>query len=524
MGDSIAGTLALPALGSSTMGAGLPLVDLQWVVIAAAVPYAALLAAAGRLADAVGRRRMLLIGLTLFAMGAIGAVIAPTLPVLLVARLLQGVAAAAVIPASLGLLLAEISPERRAAAIGVWSAASGLGGVILHSGGGWLAETFGWHALFAPSAILGVLLVAVATALPHPSAGRGPIPDLVGTALLLAGIAALVLAVTKSPVWGWQSATTLTLIVGGVVLMVGAGWRSKHHLVPAIEIALWRQPAFALAGLISFIYGMASFSLLAVTPVVLREVWQMGLSGIGLATAPISGGVLVASLVAGRVVRRYGSRPVIYCGVLLSGAASMWLISGVAQGQFSPTLWVSGTAVLGLGFGAISTAVSEATLGAGAYRYASAVGASMTARQIGGAVGVAAAVAILDRPFLPGPLPGYSSVLTVLIALMATAGVLALFIRPTRPVAACIPRPSSPGLQRRPALSPISALTIPSPMFTAFSPLFAPLIEGPDQPRTTLRDMYKAAANVVAAADWLLAQPTSPAGQQDAPRGASSRS
>ncbi|MFD8563400.1 MFS transporter [Streptosporangium canum] len=507
MADTIAATLALPILGTSTLGGQLTTRDLQWVMSAAAVPYAALLAAAGRLADAIGRQRMLLIGAMLFTAGAMTALAAPSLTVLLGARMLQGAAAAAMIPASLALLLAEISPARRAAAIGSWSAAAGLGGVMLHGGGGWLAEQFGWRSLFAPSAILGALLVVAVMALPPSTTPRGRLPDLIGSALLLAGIGASVLALSKGQVWGWRSLPTLGLAGGGGALVVAALWRSGRHPVPAVDITLWRRPSFLLAGVIALLYGLISFSVLAIAPLFLREQWGLSLAAVGLAMAPISVGVLLASLTSGRLTRRYGARPVIYAGVVVVVAASLWLIAGAMHHQPRLPIWIPASALLGLGLGAISTGASAAAaLSAGAARYASAVGASMTARQVGGAVGVAAAMVLLERPILDGPMPGYSSVLAVVIMLAVAAGLLALFIWPASPdtVAPAAARVAghtvSADRSLLPSMSGPLAPVVPWPL------LSVPL-HGGQQGRVTIQQMYAAAARFVAAADYLLAQP-----------------
>ncbi|MBG0825901.1 MFS transporter [Planomonospora sp. ID91781] len=506
MADSIAATLALPALSSAAIGTGLPLGDLQWVTAAATVPYAALLATTGRLADAIGRSRMLLLGLIVFTLGALAAVASPTLPVLLAARAVQGIAAAMVVPASLALLLAEITPARRASAVGAWSAAAGVGGILLHSTGGHLVAAFGWRGLFAPSAMIGAVLIAACLVLPQRAPSRGRLPDLLGSIVLLAGMAMLVLAIAKGHAWGWRSGPTLALAAGGLMGLAAAIGRSLRHPAPAIEMTLWRRPGFALAGAISFLYGMTSFIVLAAIPLLLREIWALPVSRLSLMLVPISTGVLLASLAAGRLIRRYGARPVIYGGALLTAAASITGIAAMHPGTFATTTWVGVAAALGLGFGALSTGVSAAgALTAGVDRYAGAVGASMTARQLGGALGVALAVAIVDRPLLGGVMPGYISILAVVIALMLLAGVLGLFIRPTSTTPPA--RPHAPGRAAAvPAIRPAPPRGLPAANgFGAPAPAAVSSFATAAQ-RRTLRELYDAAADVVAAADLLLAQ------------------
>ncbi|WP_433358666.1 MFS transporter [Streptosporangium sp. CA-115845] len=489
MGDVIAATLILPIMGRTLIGAGASTADLQWVVGAAMIPYAALLTTCGQLADALGRARMLVAGLILFTAAALAATAAPTLPLLLAARALQGAAAAAIIPASLGLLLAHITLTRRAAAIGAWSAAAGLGGVFMHSTGGWLADQLGWRALLAPSVLISLALVCAALALPSAPSATGPLPDLLGSTLLLAGIAALVMAVSKGQHWGWRAPLTIGCIGGGAALVMAALWRSARHARPALDLQLWRQPTFALGGSISLLYGAVSFTLLALAPLLLHQVWGIGIAFVGLAIAPISAGVVVTALLAGRVIRRHGPRPVTYAGVLVAGAATLWVLAAAMSDQPRLQVWIPASALIGCGLGAISTGASAAAaLSAGAHRYASAVGASMTARQVGGALGVAAATAILQQPPLTGPLPGYSAVIVALIVLTAVTGVLALFIAP--------PAPSTTGAST-PSPSLVTATPDLSPLLTAAAPF--------QQQHLPRPDLYAIAGALVNATGVLLA-------------------
>ncbi|MBB3733843.1 MFS family permease [Nonomuraea dietziae] len=433
MGDTMAGTLAVPLVASHRLGAGVALVDLQWIASAAAITYAAALAAAGRLADAVGRRRVLLAGLLIFALGGAAAAIAPDLVVLVAGRALQGAGAGAIVPASLALLLTQLPATRRAAAIGAWSASSGLGGIPLHGAGGWLAELWNWRLLFAPAAVAGLLLAVVAMMLPADRGDRADrwrrVPDPIGTLMLLGGLTALVLALSKGQQWGWPSLLGLISMAFGMLLI--ALVRSCGHRAPAIDLTLWRRPRFLLAALIALMYGLVSLALLSTAPLLLRH-WQLPLPLIGLALAPLSAGVLTSSLLAGPLVRRRGVRPVIYIGVLVVVGAALWQLQAGLRSEPQLALWMAACLLMGLGLGMISTGASAAaTLTAGSDQYASAVGASMTARQLGGAIGVAVGMLLLEHPPLRGPMPGNSAVFALIIGGVAVAGFAALFLHPT---------------------------------------------------------------------------------------------
>ncbi|MFD0477030.1 MFS transporter [Nonomuraea thailandensis] len=166
MADTTATTLAVGVLRYTPSGAGMPLGDLVWLTSAAFIPIAALLATAGRWADLFGRRRVLAVGLVVFVLGGIATVTVEPWSYVLAARAVQGAGAAAMIPASLGLLLGELPESQRRGAIALWSSASGLGCLLMQAGGGWLAATVGWRALFVPDVIIGVALLVACVALP----------------------------------------------------------------------------------------------------------------------------------------------------------------------------------------------------------------------------------------------------------------------------------------------------------------------------------------------------------------------
>ena len=182
---------------------GVAVGDLSWVITIYAITFAALLAPGGRLADVVGRRALLAAGAALFTTMSIVAAAAPSLGVLLIARGLQGAGAAAMIPASLAVVLADTPPERRAAAIGVWSAASALAAAAGPVLGGVLVDVAGWRSVFLITIPAGLALMAGTQVLPMPgvrTGDRGRLPDLVGVALLAAGVGALALGVSRAEV------------------------------------------------------------------------------------------------------------------------------------------------------------------------------------------------------------------------------------------------------------------------------------------------------------------------------------
>ncbi len=390
-----------------------------WIITIYAVVFAACLAPAGRVADVVGRRTLLLAGVGAFTVLSLACALAPSLGVLLGARALQGAAAAAMIPASLAVVLADTPPERRAAAIGAWSAAGALAAAAGPAIGGVLVDTVGWRALFLINVPIGLAIVAGARALPSGGAG-GRLPDAVGSVLLGLGIGAAALGIAQAP--DWSTPATLACL-GGAALAVGiALWRSFRHPTPALETRLWRSRQFAAANLASLLYGAALFPWMLVGVLFLVGIWGYTPLEAGLAMTP---GAIIASAVAlraGPVIARRGPALVIAGGALVLSFAGLCCVLGLPEQPSFLTFWLPISLPIGIGTGAITTGVSTAAaLSVAPERFAAAVGLNQTARMVGGALGVAALAALLDGATGIGPFTHVYLFCT--LATVAVAGV-----------------------------------------------------------------------------------------------------
>lgn len=369
---------------------------LTWIITLYFVLFAALLAPAGRLADLVGRRTLFQVGVGMFTLMSLACALAPSLPVLLVARGLQGASAAAMIPASLALLLYDTAPERRAGAIGLWSAAGAFAAAIGPSLGGVLVDAFGWRSLFVINVPVGLVMVAMAVRLPRATAGRGRRPDLLGTALLGGGVGALALGVTQTQEWAWTDPRTIGAITAGLAMIGLALWRSFRHPVPAVETSLWRSRTFAVANIASALYGAALYPWLLVGVLLLTGVWGYSNTEAGLAMTPGALTATVAAVVMGRLTSRVGVRPAVIGGGLTMAAAGVWTIALISQEPRFLTFWLPVGLLLGTGMGAIATGTaSAAALSVNPLRFAGATGLNTTARQLGGALGIAVLAALM---------------------------------------------------------------------------------------------------------------------------------
>jgi EmrB/QacA subfamily drug resistance transporter len=367
-----------------------------WIITIYAVLFAACLAPAGRVADVVGRRALLLAGAGAFTVLSVLCALAPSLDVLLVARALQGVAAAAMIPASLAVVLADTEPERRAAAIGAWSAAGAMAAAAGPAIGGVLVDAVGWRALFLINVPVGLAIVAGTRRVPGGAAG-GRLPDLAGTALLGLGIGAAALGIAQGPDWGWGDPRTLGVLAGAVLAVAVALRRSVRHARPALETRLWRSRQFAAANLASLLYGAALFPWMLVGVLFLVSIWEYTPLEAGLAMTP---GAVVAAAVAlraGPVVARRGPAAVIGAGALVLAVPGLLGTLALPEQPSFLTFWLPVGVLIGMGMGAITTGISTAAaLSVSPERFAAAVGLNQTARLLGGALGVAALAALLD--------------------------------------------------------------------------------------------------------------------------------
>jgi EmrB/QacA subfamily drug resistance transporter len=403
MFDATVVNLVVPALARSYPAVPVP--DLTWIITLYAVTFAALLAPAGRLADVVGRRALFLAGSGIFTAASLACAVSVNVPMLLVARGVQGAGAAAMVPASLSILLGCLSPERRPAAVGMWGAASAIAAAIGPSGGGALIFALGWRSVFYVNVPLGLALMATALAAVQPgSTAASRWPDLPGTVMLGAGVGGIVFGLAQGQDWGWTSARTATVLAAGAVVLAAALYRSARSPVPAVEISLWRTRRFAIANLTSLLYGIMLFPWLLVGVLFLTQVWGYSVLQAGLAQSPGAVTAAITALGSSRLIARYGPQAAVVGGTLILVVAVVWISLGLTVQPHPFSFWIPTGLLVGVGTGALAVGTASAgALSVAPDRFAGAVGLNTAGRQVGGALGVAALVAILPahaRPVL----------------------------------------------------------------------------------------------------------------------------
>jgi EmrB/QacA subfamily drug resistance transporter len=415
--------------------------SLSWVLNGYAVIYAALLVPVGRLADLVGRRRVFLTGLALFTAFSMAAAIAPTPELLIAARVLQGAAAAALVPTGLALLLPEFPPAQRATAVGIWGAVAAVSAALGPPLGGLIVEVADWRWVFAVNLPIGIAgLVAGARVLRESrDPDRTRLPDAVGAA----AVGLLALGLVQGEDWGWGSARVLGAFAASAAFGAVAINRSRSHPAPVFELDLWRVRSFAVANAGMLLFSVAFYAMLFANVLFLAEVWQYDILKAGLAISP---GPLTAvgfALVGGRIADRRGQRAVLVPGTLLFAVSMGWamLTAGTSPdylGVFLPAMIVGGAGV-GLTYPALSSAAAASLPPA---RFATGAALNMTARQVGAVLGVALVVAVVGTPAPDEALAAFERAWAVsggAAALAAVASAMLGRVRVTEPATDAIP-------------------------------------------------------------------------------------
>jgi EmrB/QacA subfamily drug resistance transporter len=398
--DSTILNVAFPDIQRDFAEASLP--TLSWVLNGYNIVLAALLVVAGRSADLVGRRRMYIAGVAVFVVASALCAAAGTPGQLIVFRLLQGVGAAMLIPASLGLVVDAFPAERRAHAIGLWGAGAALAAGLGPPAGGALIALGDWRLAFLVNVPIGLATVVLArrVLVEGRASGRRRLPDLRGAALLGAALALVTLGLVQGGDWGWTSTAVLLSFGGAVVAFAGYVASSRAHPSPLVDPALFRQRSFVVANVATAVAATGWYAYGLNHILWLDYVWGYSLLEAGLAVAP---GAVVAAVVAGvlgRVADRGGLRIIIVSG------AVVW---AVALGFFYPVLvpvepdfagaWLIGQLITGVGVGATMPTLGAASLaGIPGQGYATASAVNSSVRQIGAVLGIAVLVVIVGRP------------------------------------------------------------------------------------------------------------------------------
>ncbi|HEY0186764.1 MAG TPA: DHA2 family efflux MFS transporter permease subunit [Cellulomonas sp.] len=384
--DNLVVTNALPVLRTEL---DISLSDLQWVVNAYTLAFATLMVTAATLGDRWGRRRTFLGGIVLFTAASIAAALSGSAAMLILARTLQGVGAAAIMPLSLTLLASAVPVARRPMAIGLWGGISGLGVALGPVIGGAVVDGISWQAIFwinVPVALVAVPLVL--RALPE-SHGRTQRLDLLGLLLAGGGVLALVWGVVHGNDDGWSSPGVLGPVVGGalaLIAFVAHEARTPHALVP---LRLFRSRSFSVANITGAAFSAGAFGAVFLLAQYLQVTQGLSPFQAGLRTLPWTAAPMIVAPVAGLLTARTGVRPLLTAGLVAQSGGLLWLAL-VTSADTPYATMVPGLLLAGIGMGLTFAPSATAVLtGLPADDHGTASSTNSTLREVGVALGVA---------------------------------------------------------------------------------------------------------------------------------------
>ena len=387
-------TVALPSIGRDLHYTAS---GLQWVVNAYVLTFAGFLLFGGRAADLFGRRRSYLFGLGLFTVASLAGGVAQSPGWLTAARAVQGVGGAFLSPASLTIIVTTFTgQQRRARAIGVWSAVAGAGGAAGAILGGVLTAELSWRWVLFVNIPIGIVTTAVAAAClteqrrPSGESGR-PRIDVGGAVTITAGLGALVYAIIETSTHPWLSAPTLAgLAIAAAFLAAFAFIEHRLGTAALVPFRLLRSRAVAGANVVMLLVGAAFFSMWYFLSLYFQDVLGYGALRAGLAFIPMAIAIIAGAQASPRLLPRTGLRPLLAGGMLLAAGGFAWLAQVPAHGSYLAHVLGPGCIValaLGLLFTPLATA---ATTGVPVSQAGLASGVLNTSRQVGGSVGLAA--------------------------------------------------------------------------------------------------------------------------------------
>ncbi|WP_182908612.1 MFS transporter [Microbispora sp. H13382] len=417
-------------------GLGFSAVGLTWVIHAYALTFGGLLLLGGKAADRYGRRRVLLLGLTLFGLASLFGGFAQEPGHLVAARAAQGIGAAALAPAALALLTATFPAGRaRIRAFGVWSAMNAAGGALGVLIGGLLTEYAGWRwVMFVNVPMAACALTLTWRADPGPPPAPGGRPDVLGAVLATAGMTLLVFGIVRTDHYSWTSPVTLTTL--GVAAALLASFLHVERTTarePLIRLGLFANRSVAGANAYNLLVGAAMASAFYFVSLYLQRVLGTGPALTGVMFLPFALGVVAGSVLAVKLGYRLAPRTLLVAGGLLTATGFAWFGLISPDGTFTTDV-LGPSIVAGVGFGlCLAPVVSTATAGVAPHETGTASGLLNSSRQIGASLGLAAlgtvAHARTGQTATPEALSdGYALGLILGAALLVAAVLIALTV------------------------------------------------------------------------------------------------
>jgi EmrB/QacA subfamily drug resistance transporter len=385
--DNTIVNVALPTL---VRDLGTSISDLQWVVDAYTLVFAGLLLTAGSLGDRFGRKRALTAGLLVFGGASAAAAFAGGVGSLIAARAVMGVGAALIMPATLSILTNVFTdPRERALAIGLWSGVAGVAVALGPVTGGFLLDHFWWGSVFIVNVpIVVAAVVAGHFLVPNSRNPEQPKLDLVGAALSIVGLGALVAAIIEAPSNGWTDPLILAGFAVAVVALATFVWWERRIDEPMLDVRFFANPRFTAASVNVTLVFFALFGFIFLATQYLQFVLGYSAFEAGVRTLPFAFALMVMAPLSSKAVHWFGTKRVVVTGMLLFASGLVVASTSTVDSGYPRVMLAM--VLMGAGMGLAVAPATESIMGALPLHQAG-VGSAVndTSREVGGALGVA---------------------------------------------------------------------------------------------------------------------------------------
>jgi EmrB/QacA subfamily drug resistance transporter len=392
--DNTVVNVALPSIQRDLEAS---LSQLQWVVTGYALTFAAFMLIGGKVADAYGRRLTFVVGIGVFTAASLACGLADSGEMLIAARVLQGVGAALMNPATLSIIAATFPPAQRGAAIGIWAGVSALALAIGPLVGGLLTEHLSWHWIFFVNIPVGILGIIASFLLIDESRDetheRLDLPGLLTSGV---GLFALTYGLIEANTYGWTSARILGAFTVAFVALVAFVLLERHQRAPMLPLELFRDRTYTGSNLVILLVALAMFGVFFFMSLYMQGILGYSAIETGAAFLPMTILIILVAPIAGRTADRIGSRALMTTGMVLIAAQLLYLSRLGADATFWTLL--PGFVVGGVGIALTMTPSAAAATRAVPVEKAGVGSAVLNAfRQVGGSLGIAVMGAIVAR-------------------------------------------------------------------------------------------------------------------------------
>jgi EmrB/QacA subfamily drug resistance transporter len=389
-------TVVNVALPSIQRDLGARLSELEWIVSGYALTFAALILTGGKLADLLGRRRIYVVGLVIFAGSSLACALAPSAGVLIGARVVQGVGAALMNPATLSIITSTFPPRQRGTAIGIWVGVSASALAIGPLVGGLLTEHAGWSSIFYVNVPIGAVAIAATLLFVRESKDTSTEqrPDLPGLVTSGLGLFALTFALIEGNTHGWTSSLILGAFAVAAVSLAAFVLLELRQRLPMLDVTLFRNRTFTGANTVLLLVSLAMFGVFFFMSLYMQNILGYSAVQAGAAFIPMTILVVLLSPLVGRISDRVGSRWLMTGGMTLVGLQLLYFSTlGVHESYWA---LVPGMLLGGIGMPSVMTPSSAAAM-SGIPNDKAGVGSAVlnSSRQVGGSVGIALMGAIM---------------------------------------------------------------------------------------------------------------------------------